>query len=355
MPTLVNKTVKSAGGDYSSLSAWEAGQQGDLPGNDTIQQATVFPFNDTTIFTIDGWTTDATHYISIIADSTAYHNGFWDTSKYYLSATPPDSSALITILELFVRIDGIQLQNTLTSTINAAVLVGSLGAAGDVRVGHCLLKGVISGSSGIGIGIWGNDGALGACMITVYDSVAFDYFDTTFPNSLVALAFHNGFSDMRLYNCNTYNCNTGYSVNSTSFKTTAVNCLGYNHAANANYVDFAGGTFFQNSTNNASTDATAPGTSALINQTSGNVNFISTTSTNSNFLDLNSGSTLLAVGTNNPLSGIYLDDIRLRTRTGTWSIGANQPSAAPTGKLFRKSNLNGIGAGGPFFSDPLAA
>lgn len=332
MATLVNKTVKSVGGDYSSLSAWEAGQQGNLPVLDQIQQATVFPFVDTTVFTIDGWTTDATRYISIIADSTAYSNGYFDSTKYYLAAQPGSGTAIITNLEAFVRIDGIQMQLTMvTESGTNCIKVGDLGTTGDVRIGHCLFKGIVAGGNGSASAVAGADANNGQCQVTIYDSVAFEFYDVSFPNSNVAAGFANSFSNMKMYNCTTFNCNTGYFVAGTTFKSTAVNCLGYNNAVNSNYLDFSASTRFQNSSNNASTDASAPGTSALTSQTSGNINFISIASANSNFLDVNSGSTVLSAGTNDPLSGIYSDDIRLRTRTGTWSIGANQPTSGGGG------------------------
>ena len=45
MPTTVTKTIKPSGGDYTSASAWEAGQQGNLVTGDTVQVG--FTMSDT--------------------------------------------------------------------------------------------------------------------------------------------------------------------------------------------------------------------------------------------------------------------------------------------------------------------
>lgn len=77
MTTTVTKTIKSAAGDYSSLSGWESGQQANITagGNDTIQVAQCFNFALTDDVGIAGWTTDATHYLSITVDATAALSG----------------------------------------------------------------------------------------------------------------------------------------------------------------------------------------------------------------------------------------------------------------------------------------
>src|SRR5688572_22296204 len=49
------RTVKSSGGDYTSLGAWEAGEQGDLTGLGPAW-CELHAVNDSTADTIDGWT-----------------------------------------------------------------------------------------------------------------------------------------------------------------------------------------------------------------------------------------------------------------------------------------------------------
>lgn len=80
--TPVTKTIKSSGGDYSSLNAWEAGEQADLVSADEIAIAECYAFEDTTEVTIAGWTVDSTRYIKIYTPTAERHPGYWSNSKY---------------------------------------------------------------------------------------------------------------------------------------------------------------------------------------------------------------------------------------------------------------------------------
>lgn len=114
MPTTVNKTVKSSGGDYTSVSAWEAGQQAvaaDIVAADQIQQAECFAFQDTTNATLAGWTTDATRYLRVYAHAGAEAQMPYNTSTSYRLETTTGSSALA-IQQGYTRIERIQVKVT---------------------------------------------------------------------------------------------------------------------------------------------------------------------------------------------------------------------------------------------------
>ncbi len=57
--------------------------------------------------TIDGWTTDATHYIHIYTPISERHHGVYDTSKYRIETV--NNATPLAVSEGFVRIDGLQL------------------------------------------------------------------------------------------------------------------------------------------------------------------------------------------------------------------------------------------------------
>jgi len=119
MPTEVIKVVdpdNGSGTDYTSLSAWEAGEQQDLVTNDRIATAKCRCTSgsaDTTAVTINGWTTDSTHYIKIWTDPNENyrHDGKWNGTKYRLEINDWESS-IIYILEANVRIEGLQFKTT---------------------------------------------------------------------------------------------------------------------------------------------------------------------------------------------------------------------------------------------------
>lgn len=322
MPTTVTSTIKSSGGDYTSLSAWEADKQVDLTFTDEIQEAECFAFEDTTAFTIDGWTTSATQYVRVFASAGEGHSGFWDETKFFLSSTDVD---LLYIIEEFVRIEGIQFEVTAGGANIQGIRVGRLEVPNLVRIEKCLFKGIISGGGAAACAaVHGDDSADGNCLIELINCVAWDFFITDFPDALVTYGFYNQFSDMRMYNCTTYNCGIGYKVVGTSFKSTAVNCLGYNNEKNTNYIDFSPSTTFQNSSNNGSTDLSAPGTSVQTDMAATDVDLLSETETDSDFLAIDSTSDCVGTGTDDPLSGVYSDDIRGGTRGSTWDIGSDE-------------------------------
>jgi len=69
---------------------------------------------DTTAVLINGWNTDATHYIKIYTTASARHSGKWDDNKYRLVLS---SGNIIDIDEDYVRIDGIQVKTTSTGGV----------------------------------------------------------------------------------------------------------------------------------------------------------------------------------------------------------------------------------------------
>jgi hypothetical protein len=152
---VATSTVKSAGGDYSSLSAWEAAKQAVLS---ATEEAECYDFADTTPTTIVGWTTSATNYIRIYTPTAERHDG--TTGTGYRLQTNGFESAL-TVTEENVRVEGIELYS---GTNHQDMLVLNAAGTCDIRVSHCLFSAqamtafdIISGSAGTGTWkIWNN-------------------------------------------------------------------------------------------------------------------------------------------------------------------------------------------------------
>ena len=311
MPTTNTKTVKSAGGDYSSLSAWEAGRQANLVTGDLIEQAEVYAFNDTTAFTIDGWTTSSTQYIRIYAATGEGHAGYWDTSKYYLSAT---NANLISVVEDNVRIEGLQIQLTLNAVNDLAAL--KVTGTGDVRVSRCIARCVVTSDAGVDAidGFWLAGGG------KVYNCVAFGFKETT---TFRGSGFKANVATGTFYNCTAYDCDYGFR--SLFGLMLAKNCLSFGTGTKDFFEVFDAASDY-----NCSEDNTAPGAHSLINKASTDIDFLSTTYTDANFLAIDSTSVAVGAGTNDPASGLYSDDIRGTTRTSTWDIGADEYALSTT-------------------------
>lgn len=115
-PFVRTVTVKSSGGDYTSLAAAEAGEQGDLTSLDWQLDIECYASaaGDSTQVTINGWTTDATRYIRIVCPAGERHAGTWNTGKYYMEGDI-GAGGLIFILEDYTRVEYLQIRNTKAS------------------------------------------------------------------------------------------------------------------------------------------------------------------------------------------------------------------------------------------------
>lgn len=333
MPTTVTKTVKSSGGDYTSLTGWEAGQQADLTVADQIQQAEVYAFHDTAgVCAINGWTTSSTQYIRVYTPSTERHTGKWDTTKYYLDVTDTDG---IEVSEDFTRLEGLQVlvQGYTAGFKGAFVCNNAFGATSDVRTSACIAKGSWNGANYNLHGFLALDDN-SRVNWTIWNSVAWHFQnDGDTSSSAIARGFKSGFNTsggMICYNCTAYLCATGFDSDATK-RMKAVNCLSACDQGNSNFVDFTG-SFFTGTDFNAAHDATTTGANSRNSQT-----FTFVDATNGDF-HLGSGDTgAKDFGTTDPGSGLFSDDIDGVTRTGSWDIGADEVAAA-----------GGTAVGGPF-------
>ena len=90
MATTIVRTVKAAGqgGDYTSLSAWEAGEQAvrsNLVARDEVAAAECYGFEDPNLAVLSGWTTDQTRNLLVYPHESARHSGVFTTSGYRLT------------------------------------------------------------------------------------------------------------------------------------------------------------------------------------------------------------------------------------------------------------------------------
>ena len=140
MATEVTHTIRSSGGDYTSLSAWEAGEQRNLVDDDQIEIAECY--NDWTngledAPVIDGWTTDDTRYIKIYTPTSERHDGTAGTGFWLKNQTDSWRSSLA-INDPYVLVEGLEITSALSNTYQCiSINVGS--HTGWVKISHCLL------------------------------------------------------------------------------------------------------------------------------------------------------------------------------------------------------------------------
>jgi len=299
------KTVKSSGGDYSSLSGWEAGQQKVISAGDT-EQAECYSFSDTTQLVIDGWTTAVDAYIRIYTPGTERHDGKWNTSKYRLETTASNS-----ILEDYTRIEGLQVSINASATFRYAVnFVGAANNADGNLIDGCIVKNLSAQTDQEGIRIIG-----ASVQNTVRNCLVYD-FNTT---GSVGISASMASNTSRMDNCTVYNCTLGYD---TGYLDTIIrNCL-----ADSCTDGFAGVSNFETgSSNNASSLASdAPGTSSRNSQT---FTFVDATNRDLHLTSSDAGARDYGID----LSATFTTDIDGVTRSGTWDIGADEYVAAAGG------------------------
>lgn len=105
-------TVKTSGGDYTSLAAAIAGEKGDMVALDRQLTIECYAFADAggaALIANADWVTDATRYIHIYVPPAERHSGVWNAAKYYLQVA---GTALRVHATEFVWIDGVQLYST---------------------------------------------------------------------------------------------------------------------------------------------------------------------------------------------------------------------------------------------------
>jgi hypothetical protein len=293
MPTVRTVTVKSSGGDYSSLSAAEAAEQGNLVSLDRQLDIACYNFDDTTAVVIDGSTTDSTRYIRVYAVDS--HGGKYGTAAYRNTGGGGFQPA-INVADAYTRLVGLQIAPSNTS-FSSGIRVTAGGT--NVLIDSCICKITnLSPSNSLGyaeFAVQENGCTIRNCVGTGGSCGLY----TT--------------NDPILQNC-TFGNGAAYGIDPTYGTPTLTNC----YVGNYGNGPYAFGATCTTCAHNSSASQT--GSTANISYSTSN--FVSTTA-GSEDLHLVSGasSTLKTGGTS--LSGSFTTDIDGETRSGSWSIGAD--------------------------------
>lgn len=329
MATTVTKTIKSSGGDYSSRSAFEAAQQGNLVTADEIRVGECYGFTDTTVFSVDGSTTDATRFMRFSAASGAEAQMPLDTGGTANLHQTNATGAAITVADNYVQFWDQQFQTIYKSGTSHCVQVSNAGNAVEVQFLRCVFSGD-SDTSGSNI----HYGIVHLNQSNVYCincfGVNMSTAQTTSPPFYVNVASANLFC----YNCTAIGAGAGRGFWCASGTMTGKNCL-----ADNNTTDFVNsGTFTGN--NNASGDGTALGTSPRTSQT-----FTFASGTDFHLASGDTGALDYGADLSGDGSFPFSDDFDGVTRSGTWDIGADEYVAGgggdPEGSLIHGKLING--------------
>lgn len=327
-------TVRSSGGDYTSLNAALAGESANLTtnchgtGSAGILTISCGNFEDTTAAsTGTGYTTSSSYYINIVGDPSdivsGTNTGVWSTSRYRLVYTGATASA-IAVYEQHVRFSDIQIflnrvGVSYEACINFAYYSGT-------NAEHYVVRSIFRSTGG------SCDTAkfVNACDnggLTVINSI---FYDSRSVNGCKCI---DAKANTIVYNCTFQNSYLGILLTGTS--AVIQNCL-FSSLNTGVSGTCAAGTDY-NATNNAAIGYTVTGGGNTHDRLSQTFTFVDESGDNFHLAANDSGARDYGVD----LSGTFTDDIDGQTRTGTWDIGADEYIAVSTGQPTNK-RMGGI-------------
>jgi len=289
---------------YSSLSAWETGEQRNLVASNEIATARiegVWTQPDNSVVTISGWTTSPTNYIRIYTTPEARHNGKWDTGAYMLG-DGLTHGRMISIVENYVKVEGIQIYTSnwgndygiyvtgIESSISNNILKGKSGGA-TLMFFYADANG-ITGNQKIWNNILYNSGGEG---IYSYDSASI-YSNTVYNTSLVGI-----------YG---YNFPAGKVILKNNIVQNTTDCYqgGFGFASDYNICNFND----VDTSNNIFTGGVS------------SVNFVNSSIGDFHLSSLDTSALNRGIGLSSDSNLAFTNDIDGQIRTGTWDIGADE-------------------------------
>jgi hypothetical protein len=208
-----NSTICPSGCDYVNLSAWEAGEEGDLTGQGPSIAIITEGFVENGPVVIYGWTTTADDYIMITTNGSARANGVWNMSKYVLNYSA--DSALDVDAENVI-VDGISILQG-----NTGIYYGGITVYTTPEVANIIVKNsIINGNGGRGYGVYFSDTGAGSVGL-IYNVIAFNY---SAGSSSAGFRASDSDWNVSIFNSVAANINPGRSFFGTA-TTVVKNCI----------------------------------------------------------------------------------------------------------------------------------
>ena len=307
---------------YTSLSAWENGEQRDLTISNEIAVAQIegdWTTPDPTEVIIIGWSTSPTQYIKIYTTPEARHNGTWGNG-YRRSAT-------LTISESHVRVDGLSIRQTGSGRV---YFVGNFRRDGEIHISNSFGWKTANDTRDV-FDIY----SVGPLVIKMWNNIGIN--DST-DGSAEAFYFNDADMTGYCYNC-TGIANGGRAFRSNYGSAIIKNSLGFS----ANGADFYGN--FASIETSISSDGSADnwgGTGNKVNQT---INFVD--AGNHNYHLASSDTSAVNAGTNLSTDAdlSFSTDVDGQTRSDGWDIGADESTSGGTADTTAPALSSGSPAG----------
>jgi hypothetical protein len=307
---------------FQDFDYWSGGR--DLVANNEVWNLACYADAPDTVYTnVQGWTTGPANYIKIYTPylptdvgASQRHNGTWSSGAYMMEVTTDNP---LDITQACVRVEGIQFHwADIAHDGWPEIWIPSTGSGMDIRISHCIFRGLASGTivDNHALEITDSDGGDGD--VKIWNNLFYDF---AWDPSVGAVYVHNPNVNVYFYN-NTLDQCDAYGI----WRETGVVTVKNNVVQNSS--DGYTGTFDPASDYNLSDLAgDAPGANAKNSTT---VSFVNPAVDNYHLQPGDTGAR--DSGTN--LSGdAYLpfaDDIDNQARSGTWDMGADEVIGVPT-------------------------
>jgi hypothetical protein len=287
---------------------------------------------DTTAVLVDGWISGPDNYIKIYTAPAARHSGKWDEGKYRMGTPGSTGDPGIAIEENYVCVDGLQVykEKTIYSSGDPVFISGAY--AGDIQISNSIIRAIqtLDGYDTAGIRIY--IAGYHTKNFRIYNNIFYGFKDPSNTHGKAISATTYG----TLYLFNNTITNSYQGVFDT-YDGGSLKVVAKNNISNNNVIDYFSGTFDSSSSNNISSDSTAPGTNSKTGTT---VSFISTTSGSEDFHLSQSDTAAKNAGTD--LSTYFTTDIDGATRNSSinnWDIGADETAT----QIFRSVGPSATG------------
>ena len=145
---MATTTIKSSGGDYTTIALWEADTDNDLTGAGAVI-GEIYDVNPTAALTIAGATNgDASNYRGLTVNSAYRHAGVWNTGKmnWQVAALP------LTVDESFTRLSYLQIHNSDATDGNGVLRINNPSCLVDSCINWHAEPGALGNHAGVYIG-----------------------------------------------------------------------------------------------------------------------------------------------------------------------------------------------------------
>lgn len=200
--------LSGANAAYVSLNTWQTAEVKNLVTADEFHRVICCTNGSgnpaaSAAFSITGWTTDATRYVSI--ESEKNHGGKYNTKTFRIEVT---SGTPLDVSNNYVKVIGMQVTNTITgpSGESYGVYAGTATAGAWIEFDRCIIRGICSGGGILSLGMYLGNGC--ATSVRIKNSIVYGWINGA-KAGCSGIMHWASTGQCYIYNTTVYNCLSG--------------------------------------------------------------------------------------------------------------------------------------------------